>query len=40
MTDQFKQKVSLYKWSWRQKLGMAVASLGPLTVVGYQAVTW
>lgn len=40
MTDQFKQKGSLYKWSWRQKLGVAVAILGPLTVVGYQAVTW
>ncbi len=37
--------VDIYDWyrekaSRRQKLGVAVAILGPLTVVGYQAVTW
>jgi hypothetical protein len=40
MTDQFEQKVPLSKWSWRQTLGATVAILGPLTIVGFQAVTW
>ena len=40
MTDQFKQKGSLYKWSRRQKCGVAIAILGPLTVLGYQGVAW
>ena len=39
MTDQFKQKVFRYQWSWRQELGVAVAILGSLAVVGYQAFT-